>query len=161
MTGNEENISQDQKYLNKCFENVELKFNNLEQSLNRIEKHLEKQNGSIAELRTESNKRLVVVEDFRHLEKDFETVKTKIDDIDKNLLEVRFFTKYPKVFFGIVIVIVSATLGFSFYNSRDNKAIRETVGGIKTSIEIANAPTRSLKNIPDTTEIDISKVIKK
>ncbi len=150
-----------QKYLDKCFENVQNKFATLEKTLTNIEKHLEKQNGSIGELQKESNKRLVVVEDFRHLEKefndfvgkDFDSVKTKVDDIDKNLLEVRFFTKYPKVFFGIIIIIVSATLGVSYFNNRKNVDIEKKVNHIESYVKIPFAPTRSLNAYPDTSKV--------
>lgn len=146
------------KYLDRCLENVETKFDNIEQALVRIEKHLEKQNSSITELQTESNKRLIVVEDFRHLEKDFNTfvekdfgsVKIKVDNIDKKLLEVWFFLKHPKVFFGMIIVIVSATLGFSYFNNRKNSDIEKKVNNIESYVKIPNAQTRILKAYPDT-----------
>jgi len=48
------------------------RFDEIDKSLNRIETHLEKQNGSIARLQDESNKRAVVVENFHHLEKELD-----------------------------------------------------------------------------------------
>lgn len=145
----EEMVSQ--KYLDKCFENVQSKFGSIEKTLGNIEKHLEKQNGSVARLQEESNKRLIIVEDFRHLEKDFESVKDKVDKIDKDLLEVWFFKKYPKVFIGILTAAVLATLGISFFNKKDMKEIRTKVNYIEAYEKIPFAPTRgAVEAFPDT-----------
>ena len=130
---------------------LEDKFDTIEKSLDRIEAHLKKQNGAIGDLQTESNKRLIVVEDFRHLEKQFDCVKTKVEEIDQDLLEVWFFKKYPKIFIGLITVAVLATLGMSFFNKKDMKEIRTKVNYIEAYEKIPFAPTRgAVEAFPDT-----------
>ena len=130
---------------------LEDKFQTLEKSLNRIENHLQKQNGSIGDLQSESNKRLLVVEDFRHLEREFGCVKTKVEKIDQDLLEVWFFKKYPKIFIGLIAAAVLATLGISFFNTKDMKEIRTKVNYIEAYEKIPNAATRGgVAAYPDT-----------
>lgn len=125
------------------------KFKGVEESLERIEKHLEKQNSSVAKLQDESNKRQEVVDDFRHLEKDFECVKQKVDKLDKDLLEVWFFKKYPKVFIGLLTILVAIALGMStvgtIKTSVNNvivKEIQQKFDDLELSYKILNAPTR-------------------
>ena len=133
---------------------LEDKFETIEKSLDRIEAHLKKQNGAIGDLQTESNKRLIVVEDFRHLEKQFDCVKTKIEKIDQDLLEVWFFKKYPKVFLGVIAAGVLATLGLSFWNNQKAKDMSKKINYIEAYEKIPFAPERGgVAAYPDTSKV--------
>jgi len=83
---------------------LEDKFERIEGSLERIERHLDKQNSSIAHLWEESNKRQIVVEDFRHLEKDYGCMKQDVKDIKCDIEELRIFKKHPT--WGIILITV-------------------------------------------------------
>lgn len=76
------------KYLEKCFDIIEEKnelrqtginaqFREVNHTLDQINKHLEKQNVSIAELQQESNKREKVVNEFYEFKSRFLWVKKK------------------------------------------------------------------------------------
>lgn len=95
------------KYLEKCFEveeekarlrqtGINAQFRDVNHILNDINEHLKRQNGSIAKLQLESDKRKVAVEDFRKLEKGIGSLKKK----------------WFWIFLGAVIfVIIFASLG--------------------------------------------------
>lgn len=132
------------QYIEKC-------FGTIDEKLDMVIDQMTKANHRVSKLEDKSNDRQIVIDDFRHLEKEFGCVKQKVEDIDKNLLEVWFFKKYPKVFFGIITIIVLTTLGLSFFNSRDNRDIRKTVNDIEAFVKIPNAPIRgAIKAFPDT-----------
>jgi hypothetical protein len=76
------------KYLDKCFELTEEKqrlrqtginaqFREVNHVLNDINEHIKKQNGSIAELRKESNDRKLVVDEFHEFKGKFVWIKNK------------------------------------------------------------------------------------
>lgn len=85
---------------------LEDKFEGIEKSLNRIEKHLEKQNGSIVDLQIESNKMQQAVNDFYHLEQDYKELKDTVKCIDKELDAYYLIKKNPKFALTIIAVMV-------------------------------------------------------
>jgi hypothetical protein len=133
------------------------RFDRLNEKLDTIVTQTTKTNNRVTHLEEKSNERQVVIDDFRHLEKDFDCVKRKVDEIDKNLLEVWFFKKYPKVFIGILTAAVLATLGISFFNKIDMKEIRTKVNYIEAYEKIPSAPTRGAVNLPDSLHKDTIK----
>lgn len=132
------------KYVEKC-------FGTIDEKLDMVIDQMTKANHRVSKLEDKSNERQVVIDDFRHLEKDFNCVKQKVEEIDKSLLEVWFFKKYPKVFIGIIAVAVLATFGISFFNKKDMKEIRTKVNWIEAYEKIPYAPTRgAIMAYPDT-----------
>lgn len=125
--------------------------------LEKIEDQTIKTNNRVNHLETESNNRQVVVNDFRHLEAEFKGVKEKVEKIDNELLEFWFFKKYPKVFLGLITVLVCATLGLSYLNNKKNAVIEKEVNYIKDYVKIPFAPIRGLKVFPDTLNKDTIK----
>ena len=122
------------------------RFDRLNEKLDTIVSQTTKTNNRVTHLEDKSNERQIVIDDFRHLEKDFDCVKKKVDEIDKNLLEVWFFKKYPKVFIGIITAAVFATLGISYFNNRKNSDIEKKVNYIESYVKIPYAPTRGAVN---------------
>ena len=139
-------------YLQECFENIQ-------NSLTKIEKHLEKQNSSIIDLQKESNNRMVVVEDFRHLEKDYEGMKKNVSDIKTDIEELRIFKKHPT--WGLILISVFVIgMALSAYQtiksiggSKNNEELIQKVRDIEAYIKIPNAPTRSIHAFPDTSKV--------
>jgi hypothetical protein len=132
------------KYVEKC-------FGTIDEKLDMVIDQMTKANHRVSKLEDKSNERQVVIDDFRHLEKDFNCVKQKVEEIDKSLLEVWFFKKYPKVFIGIIAAAVLATFGMSFFNKKDMKEIRTKVNWIEAYEKIPYAPTRgAIMAYPDT-----------
>lgn len=132
------------KYVEKC-------FGTIDEKLDMVIDQMTKANHRVSKLEDKSNERQVVIDDFRHLEKDFNCVKQKVEEIDKSLLEVWFFKKYPKVFIGIIAAAVLATFGISFFNKKDMKEIRTKVNWIEAYEKIPYAPTRgAIMAYPDT-----------
>lgn len=137
---------EDYKYLDKCFEVI----NN---QLKTVIEQVTRTNNRVTHLEDKSHERQVVIDDFRHLETEFKCVREKVDEIDKSLLEVWFFKKYPKVFIGIITAAVLATFGISFFNKKDMKEIRTKVNYIEAYEKIPFAPERgAVEAFPDTTQ---------
>jgi hypothetical protein len=117
-------------------------FSNVNKQISSLSNHIATQNGTVKDLVNESIKRQQAVSDFRHLEEEFKGVKDKVEQIDKDLLEVWFFKKYPKVFLGIITAAVLATLGFSTINNWKVRNISKKVNYIEAYEKIPYAPTR-------------------
>jgi|LSQX01.2.fsa_nt_gb tetrahydromethanopterin S-methyltransferase subunit G len=126
---------------NKDFEKryFDEKFGSIDKRLESINNHLEKMNGRVCKLEETCNEHKVVISDFRHVEKEVEEMKGQVDTLDKELLEVRFFKKYPKVFIGILVISVAAALGMTGFvtvqtskNSNKIEEVREKVDWIDT-----------------------------
>ena len=100
-------------------------------------------NGRVCKLEDTCNEHKVVISDFKHVEKEFDDIKGQVKALDKEMLEVRFFKKYPKVFIGILIVSVAAALGMTGFvtvqtskNSNKIEEVREKVDWIDTKTGI-------------------------
>lgn len=131
---------------NKDFERryFDEKFGSIDKRLDSINNHLEKMNGRVCKLEDTCNEHKVVISDFKHVEKEFDDIKGQVKALDKEMLEVRFFKKYPKVFIGILIVSVAAALGMTGFvtvqtskNSNKIEEVREKVDWIdvKTGVK--------------------------
>ncbi len=126
---------------NKDFEKryFDEKFGSIDKRLESINNHLEKMNGRVCKLEETCNEHKVVISDFRHVEKEVEEMKGQVDTLDREMLEVRFFKKYPKVFIGILVISVAAALGMTGFvtvqtskNSNKIEEVREKVDWIDT-----------------------------
>lgn len=129
-------------YLEKCFDAVNERFDAINKRLDDILEQTTKTNSRVNHAEDKINGRQKDVDDFRHLEKEFGSVRDKVDKIDRDLLEIWFFKKYPKVFFGILAVAVAAILGLSINNNQKVKDIKQKVNYIEAYEKIPNAPTR-------------------
>jgi len=128
-------------YIERCFKTIDEK-------LNTIVGQTTKTNGKVQELEDESNKRQVVIDDFRHLEKEFKFVKEKVDKIDNDLLEVWFFKKYPRAFVGVLVAAVISAL---ILVRTKLGTVNDSVQTLQEQVDIISAPvpTRSgIKYIP-------------
>lgn len=112
----------------------------IDEKLDTIVTQTTRTNSRVNHLEEKSNERQVVIDDFRHLEKEFECVKQKVDKIDNDLLEVWFFKKYPRVFIGIltVAIIVALILVRSKINT-----VNETVRILDQKVDLINVPMRT------------------
>lgn len=126
---------------NKDFEKryFDEKFGSIDKRLESINNHLGKMNGRVCKLEETCNEHKVVISDFRHVEKEVEEMKGQVDTLDREMLEVRFFKKYPKVFIGILVISVAAALGMTGFvtvqtskNSNKIEEVREKVDWIDT-----------------------------
>ncbi len=119
------------------------KFNSINKRFDSIDAHFAKMNGRVGKLEDITNEHKGVINDFRHMEKEFDDIKGQVKTLDKEMLEVRFFKKYPKVFIGILIVSVAAALGMTGFvtvqtskNSNKIEEVREKVDWIDTKTGI-------------------------
>jgi hypothetical protein len=119
---------------------LEKSFRVIDEKLDTIVTQTTRTNCRVNHLEEKSNERQVVIDDFRHLEKEFECVKQKVDKIDNDLLEVWFFKKYPRVFIGIltVAIIVALILVRSKINT-----VNETVRILDQKVDLINVPMRT------------------
>jgi hypothetical protein len=119
---------------------LEKSFRVIDEKLDTIVTQTTRTNSRVNHLEEKSNERQVVIDDFRHLEKEFECVKQKVDKIDNDLLEVWFFKKYPRVFIGIltVAIIVALILVRSKINT-----VNETVRILDQKVDLINVPMRT------------------
>ena len=88
-------------------------FGSMNRRFDFIDKHLEKINGRVCKLEETCNEHKVAISDLKHVEKDVEEMRKQVNILDKELLEVRFFKKYPKVFVGVLVVSVLLALGMT------------------------------------------------
>jgi hypothetical protein len=123
----------DYKYLEKCFESIDRK-------LDTVIGQVTTTNNRVNKLEDKSNERQVVVDDFHHLEKEFKVCKEKIEEIDKNLLEVWFFKKYPKIFIGVVAVAIFTALVLV---KVDVNKLKDMVHITDQKVNLINVPMRT------------------
>ena len=108
--------------------------------LDKIEDQTTRTNSRVLHLETESNNRQVVVNDFRHLEAEFKGVRDKVEKIDKDLLEVWFFKKYPKIFIGVVAVAIFTALVLV---KVDVDKLKDMVHITDQKVNLINVPMRT------------------
>lgn len=114
-------------------------------------------NSRVSHLEEERDKYIATRVDqsmLSNVKAEIDSVSAKVEIIDRDLLEVWFFKKYPKVFIGILTAAVLATLGISYFNKRDMKEIRTKVNYIEAYEKIPFAPNRgAVMAYPDTAKI--------
>lgn len=120
-------------YLQKCFATIDEKLDTIVDQTTRT-------NSRVNHLEEKSNERQVVIDDFRHLETEFKCVKDKVDKIDKDLLEVWFFKKYPRVFVGVIVVAIITAL---ILVRTKVSTINETVRILDQKVDLINVPMRT------------------
>ena len=84
-------------YLQKCFESID-------QKLDTIVSQTTRTNSRVTKLEDISHDRQIVIEDFRHLEKDYEGMKKNVSDIKTDIEELRIFKKHPT--WGLILISV-------------------------------------------------------
>jgi len=114
----------------------------IHQSLNNIDKHLEKLNGSVAtNIKDIQQLKINEVEHVINC-----PVMPKVEKISEDLEEYHFIKKYPKILLVVIAIlvlglIISATGTIqSWTNSTRGKQIKQSVDGIRYEL----APTRSV-----------------
>ena len=125
--------SNDYKYLEKCFESIDGK-------LDTVIYQVTATNNRVNKLEDKSNERQVVINDFRHLESEFKVCKEKIEEIDKNLLEVWFFKKYPKIFVGVIVVAIFTAIALV---KVDVNKLKDMVHVTDQKVDLINVPMRT------------------
>jgi len=98
---------------------------------------------AIKEQTTKTNNRVTHLEDQRdeylktRVSTDMlEDVDRKVGEIQEDLLEYRFFKKYPKIFVGTILVMAIVMLtGFFILHDGQN--------GLKTEVDMINTPVKS------------------
>lgn len=123
--------------------------NNIIQSsdLKEIKDQTKRTNNRVTHLEEKSEERQVAVDDFRHLEKEFKnvkeeigTVRGRIDKMDKDLLEVWFFKKYPRVLIGILTAAIIAAL---ILVRTKISTINDMVRILDQKVDLINVPMRT------------------
>lgn len=149
-----EHIKEEFKHISASLEKISSSIDAIRESNIEIKIQTTLTNSRVTHLEHERDKYLatrVSQEKVGDIEKMIDTVNTKVEKIDKDLLEIWFFKKYPKVFIGILTAAVLATLGISYFNKRDMKEIRTKVNYIEAYEKIPFSPTRgAIKAFSDT-----------
>jgi hypothetical protein len=85
------------KYVEKC-------FGTIDEKLDMVIDQMTKANHRVNKLEDKANERQVIIDDFRHLEKDYGYTKTEISIIKADLEDYRFFKKHPTL--GVILITV-------------------------------------------------------
>ena len=85
------------QYIEKC-------FGTIDEKLDTIVEQMTKANHRVDKLEDKANERQCVIDDFRHLEKDYGCTKAEVVTIKADLEEYRLLKKHPT--FGIILIIV-------------------------------------------------------
>ena len=120
-------------YIEKCFGIIDEKLDTVIDQMTIANHRVEK-------LEDKSNERQTVINDFRHLEKEFGVCKQKIEEIDRNLLEVWFFKKYPKIFVGVIVVAIFTAIAMV---KVDVNKLKDMVHVTDQKVNLINVPVRT------------------
>jgi hypothetical protein len=111
----------------------------IKESISSINEQFKKLNGSVRELKEYKIYADSVIEK-RGEETD--EIKTRLNQLDCDLLEVRFFKKYPKIGMGMIAVIVAMMLlsAYAAFRSTRNAVLTKE---LKEEVDMINTPVRT------------------
>lgn len=130
--------SQDyRKYLESKFDDIDTYFGDIKSTLRDINSHLAKLNSKVAE-----HEKYIVyangVIDKRKQESDdlkerIGKIENCIEQTNNDMLEYRFFKKYPKVAIGVLVACIAVVL-LTFFSTKSD------IKGLKTEVDMINTP---------------------
>lgn len=125
-------------YLEECMKGIRAEiragFDNVHIELSAIKEQTTKTNSRVTHLENQRDEYVKTRVDTQMLGE----VSKKVDKINSDLLEYRFFKKYPKILVGVIVVMVIGMLvGFGLIKSGQD--------GLKREVDLINSPvtTRS------------------
>jgi t-SNARE complex subunit (syntaxin) len=149
---------------------INAQFVSVNETLDAIEKHMAEQNGTVKDLVAQGINRQVVIDDFKHLEKEYYSeIKPCVQTIDKDLDLYRMIRKNPK-FAATILAVIVIVIGMgvvqtvkSWRNNINNTEIIQEMNQINYKLKEVygiSPATRGGIAQPDTLEKDINKIIK-
>ena len=149
---------------------INAQFITVNETLDVIKDHMAEQNGTVKDLVAQGIERQTVINDFRHLEKEyFSEIKPCVQTIDKDLDAYRMIKKNPK-FAATILAAVVIVIGMgivqtikSWKSNLNNTEIMQEMNQINYKLREVygiSPATRGGFAQPDTTEKDIKKIIK-
>jgi len=125
------------KYLDESFKNIDNNFRDVKNSLQSINNHLEKLNGTVAD----HDKSIALAKAICEVQrKKSDNNEARINKIENDLEEYRFFKKYPKIFFGIIVIILLGIVA-TFFNSTFR------LRNLQTEVDMINIPVRTRSGV--------------